>query len=138
MDASLGTTPGVWLALTSISFDISVLEIFWTLTRGFTVVVQEEAEQAAHPGRSRARMRPIGFSLFYFAADAGEETGNKYRLLLAGAKFADAHGVQAVWTPERRFHPFGGLYPNPSVTGAAVAAITQHVAIRAGTVVLPF
>ena len=137
MDASLGTTPGVWLALTSISFDISVLELFWTLTRGFTVVVQEEAEHAAGAGRSSTRARPIGFSLFYFAADAGEETGNKYRLLLEGAKFADAHGFEAVWTPERHFHPFGGLYPNPSLTGAAVAAITQRIAIRAGSVVLP-
>jgi len=137
MDASLGTTPGVWLALTSISFDISVLELFWTLTRGFTVVLQEEAEHAARAGRSGARARPIGFSLFYFAADAGEETGNKYRLLLEGAKFADAHGFEAVWTPERHFHPFGGLYPNPSLTGAAVAAITQRIAIRAGSVVLP-
>jgi amino acid adenylation domain-containing protein len=30
---------GVWLAVTSLSFDISVLEFLWTLTRGFTVVV---------------------------------------------------------------------------------------------------
>ncbi|MCA0456388.1 MAG: amino acid adenylation domain-containing protein [Chloroflexi bacterium] len=30
---------GIWLAVTSTSFDISVLELFWTLTRGFTVVV---------------------------------------------------------------------------------------------------
>ena len=46
MDATLGSTPGVWLALTSISFDISVLELFWTLTRGFKVVVQEEPRAA--------------------------------------------------------------------------------------------
>ena len=39
MDLVLGTEPGVWLAVTSISFDISVLEIFWTLTRGFQVVL---------------------------------------------------------------------------------------------------
>ena len=46
MDRTLGTTPGVWLALTSISFDISVVEIFWTLARGFTVVLQEWSERA--------------------------------------------------------------------------------------------
>jgi len=34
--------PGVWLAVTSISFDISVLELLWTLARGFTVVIQPE------------------------------------------------------------------------------------------------
>ena len=39
MDAVIGTDPGVWLAVTSISFDISVLELFWTLSRGFTVVI---------------------------------------------------------------------------------------------------
>jgi amino acid adenylation domain-containing protein len=39
MDRVLGVTPGVWLAVTSISFDISVLELFWTLARGFTVVI---------------------------------------------------------------------------------------------------
>jgi natural product biosynthesis luciferase-like monooxygenase protein len=136
MDAVLGAAPDVWLALTSISFDISVLEIFWTLSRGFTVVVQEEAEGATRALRSKARARPIGFSLFYFAADAGD-SGNRYRLLLEGAKFADAHGFEAVWTPERHFHPFGGLYPNPSVTSAAVAAVTSRIGIRAGSVVLP-
>lgn len=39
MDRALGREPGVWLAVTSISFDISILELFWTLTRGFTVVL---------------------------------------------------------------------------------------------------
>ena len=38
MDRAIGCEPGVWLAVTSISFDISVLELLWTLTRGFTVV----------------------------------------------------------------------------------------------------
>lgn len=139
MDTALGfTTPGVWLAVTSISFDISVLELFWTLARGFTVVVQEELEQAlrAVPAASLST-RAMDFSLFYFAADAGEAGTNRYRLLLEGAKYADAHGFSAVWTPERHFHPFGGLYPNPSVTSAAIAAITSRIAIRAGSVVLP-
>jgi len=39
MDRAIGFEPGVWLAVTSVAFDISVLEILWTLTRGFTVVV---------------------------------------------------------------------------------------------------
>ena len=39
MDQSIGYDPGVWLAVTSISFDISVLELFWTLTRGFQVII---------------------------------------------------------------------------------------------------
>ena len=39
MDRAIGCKPGVWLAVTSVSFDISVLELLWTLTRGFTVVL---------------------------------------------------------------------------------------------------
>ncbi|MBV6698110.1 MupA/Atu3671 family FMN-dependent luciferase-like monooxygenase [Kitasatospora aureofaciens] len=78
----------------------------------------------------------MDFSLFYFANNDTEQQ-DRYRLLLEGARFADDNGFTAVWTPERHFHPFGGLYPNPSVTGAAVAAVTKHVAVRAGSVVAP-
>ena len=39
MDAVIGRHPGVWLAVASVSFDISVLEIWWSLTRGFQVVL---------------------------------------------------------------------------------------------------
>ena len=141
MDDVLGTTPGVWLAVTSMSFDISVLELLWTLTRGFTVVLGGASAgvtmAAANHAVAAAPKRPIGFSLFYFSADEQEQARDKYRLLMDGARFADAHGFEAVWTPERHFHAFGGLYPNPSVTSAAVAAITSRVAIRAGSCVLP-
>lgn len=138
MDQVLGTQPGVWLATTSISFDISVLELFWTLARGFTVVIQHEPERLARAAtKTGLDARPIDFSLFYFAADAAEAAGGKYRLLLEGAKYADEHGFSAVWTPERHFHPFGGLYPNAALTGAAVAAVTKRIGIRAGSVVLP-
>lgn len=141
MDAVLGTTPGVWLAVTSMSFDISVLELLWTLTRGYTVVLAGASEAGsatgAATGTTRAPQRPVGFSLFYFSADEQEQARDKYRLLLEGARFADTHGFEAVWTPERHFHAFGGLYPNPSVTGAAVAAITSRVGIRAGSCVMP-
>lgn len=78
----------------------------------------------------------MDISLFFFADDA-DTAGDGYRLLLDSARFADAHGLTAVWTPERHFHPFGGPYPNPAVTGAALAAVTEHVAIRAGSVVAP-
>ncbi len=40
MDRVIGVEQGVWLAVTSISFDISVLELLWTLSRGFTVILQ--------------------------------------------------------------------------------------------------
>ncbi|MFI2612152.1 LLM class flavin-dependent oxidoreductase [Kitasatospora sp. NPDC018619] len=80
----------------------------------------------------------MDFSLFYFANDSADSgDAGRYELLTEGARFADANDFTAVWTPERHFHQFGGLYPNPAVTGAALATITERVAIRAGSVVAP-
>ncbi|HKG94775.1 MAG TPA: amino acid adenylation domain-containing protein [Gemmatimonadaceae bacterium] len=138
-----GQEPGTWLAVTSISFDISVLELFYTLTRGFKVVIQGEddrrrAVDAAQGGSVAVKSdRKLGFSLFYFASAAEKEGDNKYKLLIEGAKFADRNGFEAVWTPERHFHEFGGLYPSPAVANAAVAAVTERVKLRTGSVVLP-
>ncbi|WP_103667735.1 LLM class flavin-dependent oxidoreductase [Pseudanabaena sp. BC1403] len=77
------------------------------------------------------------FSLFYFSGDGSTTSHDKYRLLIEGAKFADRHKFAAVWVPERHFDAFGGLYPNPSVAGAAIAMITEHIQIRSGSVVMP-
>jgi natural product biosynthesis luciferase-like monooxygenase protein len=121
--------PGRWLAVTSLSFDISVLELCWTLTRGFTVEIY--ANDALAPRKAPE------FSLFYFASDHASSAQERYKLLFEGAKFADREGFSAVWTPERHFHAFGGLYPNPAVTSAAIAAVTTRVKIRAGSCVLP-
>ena len=81
--------------------------------------------------------RPMQFSLCYFSSDEAVLTDDKYRLLLEGAKLADRYGLTAVWTPERHFHHFGGLYPNPATLGAALAVATERIQIRAGSVVLP-
>lgn len=118
----------VWLAVTSPNFDISVLELFWTLARGFTVALHVGSVQSGQATRP-------DFSLFYFASSS--QAGDPYKLLMEGARFADDNGFEAVWTPERHFHDFGGAYPNPAITGAAVAAITKRVKIRAGSCVLP-
>src|SRR5882724_4150589 len=76
------------------------------------------------------------FSLFFFASGT-DRPAEQYRLLLEAARFADAEGFSAVWTPERHFHEFGAPFADPAVTGAAVAAVTQRVEVRAGSVVLP-
>lgn len=162
----------VWLSVTSISFDISVLELFWTLSRGFEVMLQSvgRAQVAASSAVENQRRevvsstanstsrgnsgsssmsaqereidRPVAFSLFYFSSDEkldapGATATQKYQMLLDGAAFADRNGFEAVWTPERHFHDFGGLYPNPSVISAAIAARTEKVQIRAGSCVSP-
>ena len=77
------------------------------------------------------------FSLLYFSGDGSTTRGDKYDLLLETAKYGDRHGFKAVWTPERHFHPFGGLYPNPSVIAAALATVTEKIQLRSGSVVLP-
>ena len=136
MDDRIGADGGVWLAVTSLSFDISVLELFWTLARGFKVVLTSDDNRALVSGGKITSAQKMEFSLYYWGNDDGVGP-KKYELLLEGAKFADANGFCAVWTPERHFHAFGGPYPNPSVTGAAVAAVTRNIGVRAGSCVVP-
>ena len=82
-------------------------------------------------------VKGMQFSLLYFSSNESKFIDNKYQLLLEGAKFADQHGFTAVWTPERHFHAFGGIYPNPSVLCAALAMVTERIRLRAGSVVMP-
>jgi len=143
MDRRIGAEPpGVWLAVTSLSFDISVFELLWTLARGFKVVLYtgddrvQNTQAPAVPAQCPYASKEVEFSLFYFASEEGARA-DKYKLLLEGAKFADENGFAAVWTPERHFHAFGGLYPNPSVVSAALAVMTRQIQLRTGSVVLP-
>lgn len=84
MDSILGEPPtGVWLAVTSLSFDISVLELLWTLARGFKVVLRSESQGGpdfakassrtpkASPFVESGRMSPpMQFSLAYLPTTA--------------------------------------------------------------------
>ncbi|MFI5778753.1 amino acid adenylation domain-containing protein [Nocardia sp. NPDC051570] len=138
MDDRVGcTSDDVVLALTSVSFDISVLEILWPLTHGAKVVVAGERIVDNLVRQSESPDRALGFSLFFFAAAAGASLREGYQLVLDAAKFADTHGFEAVWTPERHFNAFGGLYPNPSVMSAALATVTERIGLRCGSVVAP-
>jgi natural product biosynthesis luciferase-like monooxygenase protein len=87
--------------------------------------------------KQRRVERSVRFSIYFFSDDGSKNSDDKYRLLIESAKFADRHGFSAVWTPERHFQAFGGLYPNPSVLSAALAMITERTQIRAGSVALP-
>ena len=138
MDARIDRTePATWLAVTSLNFDISVLELLYTLSRGYKLVVtSDETRAVLSNGPVMKTTGGMDFSIYYWGNDDGVGP-KKYELLLEGAKFADRNGFCAVWTPERHFHAFGGPYPNPSVTGAAVAAVTQNIGVRAGSCVAP-
>lgn len=100
-------------------------------------------EKRLEAGRARSapvaagRRRKIRFTLFFFSIDENQLHDTKYRLVLEAARLADRHGLTAVWTPERHFHSFGGVYPSPAVLSSALAAITSRIEIRAGSVVLP-
>ena len=142
MDQSINAEEaGVWLAVTSISFDISVLELFWPLARGFKVVIYNDADQYSE-GRALSSRHPdinMDFSLFYWniVTDQNRNEKEKYRLLMESAKYGDVNGFKAVWTPERHFGSFGGIFPNPSVISAAIAVQTDQIEIRSGSCVLP-
>ena len=127
-------------------------EIVSQLSRDVPVV-----DRLALPARERPAMEPeriatvrerqpsndagddssLKLALFFFSADGSTDSPDKYRLFREAIRFADQNGFSGVWIPERHFHPFGGLYPNPSVLGAAAAMMTERLRIRAGSVVLP-
>jgi natural product biosynthesis luciferase-like monooxygenase protein len=120
------------------------LDLLWTLCRGRRLVLDGEparTPETTAPGSAAAPAaapaRDLAFSLFYFGNYAAGRAADHYRLVLEGARFADRHDFSAIWTPERHFHEFGGLFPNPSVLSAAIAAGTERLQIRAGSVVLP-
>ena len=76
------------------------------------------------------------FGVFFFAA-LGDPAARTYRMMVDAAKRADALGLAFVSTPERHFHRFGGAFPNPAATCAALATVTSRIQLRAGSVVTP-
>ncbi|WEH38919.1 MupA/Atu3671 family FMN-dependent luciferase-like monooxygenase [Streptomyces sp. AM 2-1-1] len=100
-------------------------------------------EPAAEPVREPARgtaVRTADFSLYFFGdypREPSDTEGGRYELLMEAARFADEHGFQALWMPERHFDSFGGLFPNPAVLAAALSRETRRIRLNAGSVVLP-
>jgi amino acid adenylation domain-containing protein len=99
MDSFLGSRPGVWLAFTSISFDISVLELLWTLSRGFKVVLHSDEDQvrADAPGdESPAAPKPQYTLAAQFARHAPthlQGTPSRIKILLLDPPSAIALGT---------------------------------------------
>ena len=90
MDQAIGCDPGVWLAVTSVSFDISVLELLWTLTRGFKVVVHGGegpgaiADEIASHHVTHLQMTPSLALMLTLDARAFAALGSLHQLLLGG------------------------------------------------------
>ncbi len=90
MDRAIGCASGVWLAVTSVSFDISVLELLWTLTRGFKVVVHGDegastiADEIARNGVTHLQMTPSLARMLTLDARAFAALGELKQMLLGG------------------------------------------------------
>ncbi|WP_353945256.1 MupA/Atu3671 family FMN-dependent luciferase-like monooxygenase [Streptomyces sp. HUAS MG91] len=108
--------------------------------------LRELREGGFFPATSRTRTaskaqspRPApDFGVYFFGdyPDA-EDTSQAYDRIVETARFADTHGFSSLWIPERHFHSFGGLFPNPAVVAAALARETERIRLNAGSVVLP-
>lgn len=80
----------------------------------------------------------MDLSVMFFGADhAADKAADRYHDILDIARLADRLGYRAVWTPERHFQRFGRVFPAPAVLGAALAAVTERIEVRAGSAVLP-
>lgn len=75
--------PGVWLAVTSISFDISVLELLWTLTRGFEVVIQAELNEADPSNQASSEDFTVATQIGRYGVTHLQCTPSLMRVLLA-------------------------------------------------------
>jgi len=90
MDCAIGCAPGVWLAVTSFSFDISVLELLWTLTRGFKVVVHGDegtatiADEITRHGVTHLQMTPSFARMLTLDGRAFTALGLLKQVLLGG------------------------------------------------------
>ena len=90
MDRAIGCGPGVWLAVTSVSFDISVLELLWTLTRGFKVVVHGDegastfADEILRNGVTHLQMTPSLARMLTLDARAYAALGELKQMMLGG------------------------------------------------------
>lgn len=137
--------------------DIAAPHLFALTPRGIATLIQSGPSAASPLARSGAatsyvpaaapltpaRTAPaagpaktLRFSLFHFGEHALSHD-SPYELLLETARVADDLGFHAIWLPERHFHPFGGISPNPSVLAAALSQTTRRLRLRAGSVILP-
>lgn len=108
MDGAIGDEPGVWLAVTSVAFDISVLELLWTLTRGFTVVLLGEdgagtiAEQIRRHHVTHLQMTPSLARMLTLDPQTFSALGGLKKVLLGGEATPAAlvHRIRQVFKGE--------------------------------------
>ncbi|MFE6891461.1 MupA/Atu3671 family FMN-dependent luciferase-like monooxygenase [Streptomyces sp. NPDC057694] len=100
---------------------------------GYFPTTRKKAVPKAQPPRPAT-----DFGIYFFGDYPDtEDTSQAYDRIMETARFADTHGFSSLWIPERHFHSFGGLFPNPAVLAAALARETERIRLNAGSVVLP-
>jgi natural product biosynthesis luciferase-like monooxygenase protein len=74
-------------------------------------------------------------SLMFFSGALEADAGDQYQTILELAEFADQQGFAGIWLPERHFSSFGAPFPNPLLLLAAIAARTDRLTLRSGSLV---
>jgi natural product biosynthesis luciferase-like monooxygenase protein len=77
------------------------------------------------------------FSIMFFASGSGNAAAERYDLILDIAVRSERMGFSGIWLPERHFDSFGAIFPNPCLLLSALAARTERIQLRAGSLVSP-
>jgi amino acid adenylation domain-containing protein len=141
MDRQITSIPGdSWLAVTNVSFDISVLELVWTLTRSFRVIIQGEpggffASGGQQPGDAsipeqlrrhritHLQCTPSVARLLTLDQAARQALSSVHTLLLGGEALATPLGRQLA---AERAGPFLNMY---GPTETTIWSTTQAVGL---------
>jgi len=117
----------VWLAVTSISFDISVLELFWTLARGFQIVVHGDEGTQTIPdeikefGVTHLQCTPSLARMISLAPQGLSSLGRLEKLLLGGEALPLAQARQL----RQVFH--GGMLNMYGPTETTIWSTTSQI-----------
>jgi amino acid adenylation domain-containing protein len=127
IDRVIGPEPGTWLAITSVGFDISVLELFWTLARGFVVVIDDGAsvyalaEQITRHAVTHLQCTPSLASMLVRDSRAVAALGRLRRLLIGGEALSpDLARRLTVAAPDALFNLYGP-------TETTIWSVAHHV-----------
>jgi len=77
------------------------------------------------------------FAIMFFASGSENAAAERYDLILDIAARFERVGFSAIWVPERHFDTFGAIFPNPCLMLSALAARTERIQLRAGSLVSP-
>ncbi|WP_144395582.1 MupA/Atu3671 family FMN-dependent luciferase-like monooxygenase [Pleionea sediminis] len=79
--------------------------------------------------------KQVKFSLMFFGASKAKDYRAYYDFVIQASRFADQHGFENIWLPERHFTDLGDVFSNPAIVHAALARETSRIGLRAGSAV---